>query len=180
MAQLKSFIPISGWESQINDLLQLVNDEKEARVYLQALTAKVTEEVESFKQSAALNAGATANNSNLQIDKGWSSRRSNKVAKMEMLDLQRNLQSEMRAKQQVSEELTKIRAAYLATQQRLAEAENRIVELTREAHRKDLEVAEYRRQIDSIDATDTNGRPISQISFFNQFVKANVRHYLNV
>lgn len=157
-------------------MLQWVNDEKEARLYLQALTAKVTEEVESFKQAVNINVSGGSNT--LQSDRGWSSRRSNKVAKMEILDLQRSLQAEMRAKQQISEELTKVRAAYLATQQRLAEAENKIAEQARNIERKELDLSECRRQIETLDITDS-GRPPSQMSFFNQFIKvciANLQH----
>jgi serine/threonine-protein kinase MRCK len=57
---------------------------------------------------------------------GWGSRRSHKVVKMELLDLQRALQSEIRAKQQINDDLSKIRSAYLTTKQRLEEAEHRV------------------------------------------------------
>lgn len=80
-------------------------------------------------------------------DKGWGSRRSNKVVKMELLDLQRNLQSEIRAKQQINEELTKTRSAYLATKQRLEEADSQVADLQRELDRKDLQLEDLQRQI---------------------------------
>lgn len=80
-------------------------------------------------------------------EKGWGSRRSNKVVKMELLDLQRNLQSEIRAKQQINEELTKTRSAYLATKQRLEETDAQVADLQRELDRKDLQLEDLQRQI---------------------------------
>lgn len=57
---------------------------------------------------------------------GWGSRRVNKQTKIELLEAQQALQSEIRAKQQLQEELKKTRSAYLATKQRLDEAEKRV------------------------------------------------------
>lgn len=57
---------------------------------------------------------------------GWGSRRMNKQTKIELLEAQQALQSEIRAKQQLMEELKNTRSAYLATKQRLDEAENRV------------------------------------------------------
>ncbi|CDW57642.1 serine:threonine protein kinase MRCK alpha [Trichuris trichiura] len=145
-------------DSQLPELMKWVNDEKEVRIYLHALTAKIAEEVESMKQqqqaasqSQSLSQSLTptsgpyfegANNSPYSYatltggEKGWGSRRSHKVAKMEILDLQRNLQSEIRAKQEITEELTKFRSAYFACKQQLEEAEKKVAEMVCELQRK--------------------------------------------
>lgn len=57
---------------------------------------------------------------------GWSSRRVNKQTKIELLEAQQALQSEIRAKQQLLDELKNIRSAYLATKQRLDEADKKV------------------------------------------------------
>ncbi|KHJ42237.1 CNH domain protein [Trichuris suis] len=145
-------------DSQLPELMKWVNDEKEVRIYLHALTAKIAEEVESMRQqqqaasqSLSLSQSLTptsgpyfegANSSPYSYatltggEKGWGSRRSHKVAKMEILDLQRNLQSEIRAKQEITEELTKFRSAYFACKQQLEEAERKVAEMVCELQRK--------------------------------------------
>lgn len=49
-------------------------------------------------------------------DKNWRNRRSQKLDKMELLNLQSSLQSEIQAKQTISEDLSKTRAELLAAQ----------------------------------------------------------------
>ena len=80
-----------------------VSDEKDARGYLQALASKMTEELEYLKH-----AGVT--NSNTPPEKNWKNRRSQKLEKMELLNLQSNLQSEIHAKIAINEELSKVRS----------------------------------------------------------------------
>lgn len=46
----------------------------------------------------------------------WQMRRSQKVDKQEILSLQANLQAEIQAKQQLSEEMNKIKAANVANE----------------------------------------------------------------
>ena len=97
---------IAMWESQINEIINWVSDEKDARGYLQALASKMTEELEYLKHSgggAPAAAGTTP-------EKNWKNRRSQKLEKMELLNLQSNLQSEIAAKQSVNEELSKVRS----------------------------------------------------------------------
>lgn len=42
---------IVQWEHQITEIIQWVNDEKDARGYLQALATKMTEELEYLKHT---------------------------------------------------------------------------------------------------------------------------------
>lgn len=49
-------------------------------------------------------------------DKNWRNRRSQKLDKMELLNLQSSLQSEIQAKAQISEELSRTRADLVAAQ----------------------------------------------------------------
>lgn len=86
-----------------------MSDEKDARGYLQALATKMTEELEFLKH-------ANGSNPNSTSDKNWRNRRSQKLDKMELLNLQSSLQSEIQAKQAISEELTKTRTELIAVQ----------------------------------------------------------------
>lgn len=52
-------------------------------------------------------------------EKNWKNRRSQKLDKMEILNLQSSLQSEIQAKESIREELTQIRADFIAMQKYL-------------------------------------------------------------
>lgn len=52
----------------------------------------------------------------LQGRNRWRNRRSQRLDKMEILNLQSSLQSEIQAKQQICEELTKSKASQVATE----------------------------------------------------------------
>ena len=79
-----------------------VSDEKDARGYLQALASKMTEELENLKVM-----GVSGEDSGRQR---WRNRRSQRLDKMELLNLQSSLNSEIQAKTQISEELTKVKS----------------------------------------------------------------------
>ncbi|CAD1468579.1 unnamed protein product [Heterotrigona itama] len=104
---------IAQWEAQITEIIQWVSDEKDARGYLQALATKMTEELEFLKHSGGV--GGVGSGSTM-ADKNWRNRRSQKLDKMELLNLQSSLQSEIQAKQAISEELTKTRSDLIAAQ----------------------------------------------------------------
>ena len=78
-----------------------VSDEKDARGYLQALAGKMTDEMEQIKHASA--------RSSSTMDK-WQTQRRQKVDRQAMLELQSNLKAEIKAKQSISEELTKASA----------------------------------------------------------------------
>ncbi len=67
----------------------------------------MTDELEYLKHSGG--AAATGVGANAQAEKNWKNRRSQKLEKMELLNLQSNLQSEISAKQIINEELSKVR-----------------------------------------------------------------------
>lgn len=98
---------IANWEQQITDIIQWVSDEKDARSYLQALATKMNEELDTMKGTGTLNQ---------THDKNWRNRRSQKLEKMELLNLQSSLQSEIQAKAIISDELSRTRADLVASQ----------------------------------------------------------------
>ena len=55
---------VAQWEAQISEIIQWVSDEKDARGYLQALTSKMTEEMENLKTQ-----GVGGTPSNVRMDK---------------------------------------------------------------------------------------------------------------
>jgi len=78
-------------------IFRRVSDEKDARGYLQALAGKMTEEMDHLKSAT------TRTNT---MDK-WQTQRRQKVDRQAILELQSNLQSEIQAKQNISEQLNK-------------------------------------------------------------------------
>lgn len=98
---------IANWEQQITEIIQWVSDEKDARSYLQALATKMNEELDTMKGTGTLNQAH---------DKNWRNRRSQKLEKMELLNLQSSLQSEIQAKAIISDELSRTRAELVAAQ----------------------------------------------------------------
>lgn len=112
---------VSQWEAQISEIIKWVSEEKDARGYLQALATKMTEELENLKVMGE--------------DSGrnrWRNRRSQRLDKMEILNLQSSLQSEIQAKQQICEELTKSKASQVATENKLFEYESEVKKLKEE------------------------------------------------
>lgn len=98
-----------------------VSDEKDARGYLQALATRMTEELDNLKVTgvqAPAGGGVPGFASTLggPPEKNWRNRRSQKLDKMELLNLQSSLNSEIQAKQVISEELSKVRADFVASQ----------------------------------------------------------------
>lgn len=91
---------VSHWEAQIAEIIQWVSDEKDARGYLQALASKMTEELDSLKTSSL---------GPRNMDPLWKVRRSQKLDMSHRLELQSALETEIRAKQLLQEELRKVK-----------------------------------------------------------------------
>ncbi|CAB0033595.1 unnamed protein product [Trichogramma brassicae] len=148
---------IAQWEAQITEIIQWVSDEKDARGYLQALATKMTEELEFLKHSGGAGIGSNANNTEV---KNWRNRRSQKLDKMELLNLQSSLQSEIQAKQAISEELTKTRSDHIAAQKELLELRHRMEGMSHDMRRKDLQIKDLQSRLDTGDGSANDGPPI--------------------
>ncbi|XP_065178969.1 serine/threonine-protein kinase MRCK beta-like [Sycon ciliatum] len=120
--QKKEQDSVSHWETQISEIVQWVNDERDARGYLQALARKMTEELDSVKQA---NSSA----------RDWQMRKSVRQNKQEILTLQASLQTEVAAKEQLDAEVTKLKSHLEAYEQKLAAADANTKELLTENER---------------------------------------------
>ncbi|XP_018352111.1 PREDICTED: serine/threonine-protein kinase MRCK alpha isoform X1 [Trachymyrmex septentrionalis] len=156
---------IAQWEAQITEIIQWVSDEKDARGYLQALATKMTEELEFLKHSGGV--GGVGSGTTM-TDKNWRNRRSQKLDKMELLNLQSSLQSEIQAKQAISEELTKTRSDLIAAQKELRDFKQRLDTMSHELKRKDMQVKELQARLDtgdgSVSSSDTTSKPPNIVS----------------
>ncbi|EZA60465.1 hypothetical protein DMN91_011208 [Ooceraea biroi] len=157
---------IAQWEAQITEIIQWVSDEKDARGYLQALATKMTEELEFLKHSGGVSGVGSGTT---MSDKNWRNRRSQKLDKMELLNLQSSLQSEIQAKQAISEELTKTRSDLIAAQKELRDFKQRLDTMSHELKRKDMQVKELQARLDTGDGFLE--RPTSQMSYLEHFLK---------
>ncbi|XP_052270982.1 serine/threonine-protein kinase MRCK alpha-like isoform X3 [Dreissena polymorpha] len=104
---------VAQWEAQISEIIKWVSDEKDARGYLQALAGKMTEELENLKVM-----GVSGEDSGRR----WRNRRSQRLDKMELLNLQSSLNSEIQAKSQISEELNRLKAQFSLMENKFLEA----------------------------------------------------------
>ncbi|KAK9299155.1 hypothetical protein QLX08_007770 [Tetragonisca angustula] len=152
---------IAQWEAQITEIIQWVSDEKDARGYLQALATKMTEELEFLKHSGGV--GGVGSGSTM-ADKNWRNRRSQKLDKMELLNLQSSLQSEIQAKQAISEELTKTRSDLIAAQKELRDFRQRFDTLTHEIKRKEMQIKELQTRLDAGDGSVLSSKTSRQSS----------------
>ncbi|XP_071556555.1 serine/threonine-protein kinase Genghis Khan isoform X2 [Temnothorax nylanderi] len=156
---------IAQWEAQITEIIQWVSDEKDARGYLQALATKMTEELEFLKHSGGVSGVGSGTT---MADKNWRNRRSQKLDKMELLNLQSSLQSEIQAKQAISEELTKTRSDLIAAQKELRDFKQRLDTMSHELKRKDMQVKELQARLDtgdgSVSSSDTTSKSPNVVS----------------
>ncbi|XP_022241493.1 serine/threonine-protein kinase MRCK alpha-like isoform X2 [Limulus polyphemus] len=132
---------IAQWEAQISEIIQWVSDEKDARGYLQALATKMTEELEWLKMSGVPSA-----------EKNWRNRRSQKLDKMELLNLQSSLNSEIHAKQAIGEELSHVRADLVAQQKELRECQQKLELSRKELLKKDSHIKELQLKLERIES----------------------------
>ncbi|CAL1272600.1 unnamed protein product [Larinioides sclopetarius] len=131
---------IAKWESQVSEIIQWVSEEKDARSYLQALAIKMTEELENIKSS-----GLTPSTA----EKNWRNRRSQKLEKMELLNLQSSLNSEIQAKQSIADELSKVRAELVLVQKELKETKQKVENLKNDSSKKDHIIRDLQQKLDS-------------------------------
>lgn len=179
------------WESQIADIVRWVADEKEARGYLQALATKMTEELDYLKHASSPRVSGPSPgpapspaSSSVPAPHSWRNRRSQKLDKMEILTLQSSLHSEIQAKQQVGEELSRTRAELLASQRELHETRQRLDTLAHDMKCKEQHIRDMQAKLDTPQQSTNSflDRPPSQMSYLEQFLKesAQERHYDNV
>ncbi|GFQ94894.1 hypothetical protein TNCT_217962 [Trichonephila clavata] len=173
---------INQWEAQISEIIQWVSDEKDARGYLQALATKMTEELDALKMTGVPPTST--------VEKNWRNRRSQKLDKMELLNLQSSLQSEIQAKQAISQELSKVRAEFVAEQKEHKDCLQKIEFMKRDILKKDAQIKELQHRIESGDSSadvaeiqcqngdsdqklliDVLDRPSSRMSFLDEFLK---------
>ncbi|XP_007886493.1 serine/threonine-protein kinase MRCK beta isoform X1 [Callorhinchus milii] len=132
---------VAHWEAQIAEIIQWVSDEKDARGYLQALASKMTEELESLRNSSL---------GSRTLDPLWKVRRSAKLDMSARLELQSALETEMRAKQLIQEELARVKATNIALESKLRDADGRNQQFVEEIQtlKKDLEESRVRTEQD--------------------------------
>lgn len=172
------------WENQITEIIQWVSDEKDARVYLQALATKMTEELNFLKTTSQSSA-----------EKNWRNRRSQKLDKMELLNLSQNLQSEIQAKTAISDELSRTRVELAALQKEVKETKILLENANTEVRNKESQLKEIQSQFEMTDGGKVVHnllltfcykakllfffavfeRPSSQMSYLEHFLKESTK-----
>ncbi|XP_052697457.1 serine/threonine-protein kinase MRCK alpha-like isoform X3 [Crassostrea angulata] len=161
---------VAQWEAQISEIIKWVSDEKDARGYLQALASKMTEELENLKVMGVSDDGGRQR---------WRNRRSQRLDKMELLTLQSNLNSEIQAKTQISEELTRFKSQSVSLENKCEEQSELIRKLKKEL--EDLKSQNERLQSQKDTDLDKSHHDSSLMNFFKgqNFFKGGQFSYLN-
>ena len=81
-------------------------------------------------------------------EKNWKNRRSQKLEKMELLNLQSNLQSEIHAKIAINEELSRVRSELEASRMDVRDYKSRIEGYSREMLRKEAQIRDLQQMVD--------------------------------
>ncbi|XP_066911652.1 serine/threonine-protein kinase MRCK alpha-like isoform X2 [Clytia hemisphaerica] len=143
---------VSHWEEQIKEIIQWVTDEKDARGYLQALASKMSEELDGLKTVGFGGVGNAA-------AKNWQTRRSQRLDKQELLTLQANLKSEVEAKQNLNQELQKLKSQLNQSERRNDDGHKQLKALREE-------LAKLRKENDQLKSGD-GGLNFSFLNFFS-------------
>merc|ERR1719367_2233929 len=116
----------------------------------------MTEELEYLKHSG-VSAGTSPS------EKNWKNRRSQKLEKMELLNLQSNLQSEIHAKIAINEELSKVRSELEASRMDTRDYKSRIEAYSREMLRKEAQIKDLQSRVENGDGSFGNCKRKSQL-----------------
>ncbi|KAI6185487.1 Non-specific serine/threonine protein kinase [Aphelenchoides besseyi] len=170
-------------QSQVEELLNMLTDEKEARQTLQDLTSRLTNDVEVLKyrhqsaNSTPTNGNARATYANTPVttsvgdNKTWGSRRMTKQAKYGRFEAQQQLDAEIRAKQQVLEELRLTRTRCDETEKQLSEQRQRTKQVERENQElRDRLALEHRNEMTSASGNvfvDHGHHPLASMQRYN-------------
>uniref|UniRef100_A0A8D9F6V7 Serine/threonine-protein kinase Genghis Khan n=1 Tax=Cacopsylla melanoneura TaxID=428564 RepID=A0A8D9F6V7_9HEMI len=112
----------------------------------------MTQELEYLKHAASLTGpGSVGVPGGTLGDKNWRDRRSQKLEKMELLNLQSSLNSEIQAKTQISEELSKTRSELIAAQKEICDFRLKMETVSLDMRRKDSQLKEMQTRLDSGD-----------------------------
>lgn len=139
-----------NWERQISEIIDWVANEKEARNYLQQMAATMTKELDNLKKqhemqrgrlieenermmqlisSPNCNSNGKSFNFNTYGTTTWQERRSARVDKQELLQLQLDLANEIEDKQRIQLDLTRVQKELQAALQDLNETRSEIIKI---------------------------------------------------
>eukprot|EP00118_Oscarella_pearsei_P005120 m.23006 g.23006 ORF g.23006 m.23006 type:complete len:1798 (+) comp28431_c0_seq1:171-5564(+) len=105
---------VTHWESQIAEIIEWVHGEKEARSYLHALSKKMAEELENIKSTGVTRRPSLGT---------WQNRKLYKQNKQQLLEVQAELNNQVKAKQDMQEDMTKVLSRLEASDRKLRDTE---------------------------------------------------------
>ncbi|XP_033101153.1 serine/threonine-protein kinase MRCK alpha-like isoform X2 [Anneissia japonica] len=145
---------IAHWEAQIAEIIQWVSDEKDARGYLQSLATKMTDELQGLKDSGPMR------------EKAWQTRRSQKMEKMELLNLQSQLKSEINAKNGAFQELKEVKYAQSFVENKLQKSQQENDDYKRE-------IEELKLKIEDLESKLQQSESSEGAQYFRNFLREN-------
>ncbi len=186
---------MSKYDWQMNEILQMVNEEKAVRGHLRSLASKLIEEVDSLRtQTIVSNQNVQIGNTAASVTGGalctltgpnslaWKNRCSEKRERINAQNMQIALEKEFQAKEQLIEENNSLKSELDTRQHKINELQSQIDQINNDLIKNNLEIKELREELlyhqkSLALASVTNTRQIlnnnQQANMSNQYYSSN-------
>lgn len=173
---------------QIQEIFQFVTDSKERQELVQEVLSRVVGEVENIKlgmqqQTPQINGQLSRDNNAItpQVNsdsplRTWGSRRANKQVRYGRFEAQQHLEAEIKAKQQISEELRLARARCDELERELSEQKKKHKQLKDEKEHVEDEYATFRQQHWAMRHWSTGASSRDTVGIVGELIEPNALH----
>jgi serine/threonine-protein kinase MRCK len=169
---------MSKYDWQMNEILQMVNEEKVVRGHLRSLASKLIEEVDSLRSQTAAAASsstpncATINNNNVNANNNnnngtaWKNRCSEKRERINVQNMQIALEKEFTAKEHLQEEINALKLELDIRAHKICDLQVSIDQLSQEAVRSESDFKQVQRELfDFQSAADSRTKRLANQSY---------------
>ncbi len=133
---------LSRYDWQMNEILQMVNEEKLVRGHLRSLASKLIEEVDSLRSQSNL----SVNGQNGPVV-SWKNRCSEKRERINAQNMQIALEKEFQAKEQLIEEINNLKAELDSKQHKISDLHGQIDQVNTDLLKSQIEIKELREDL---------------------------------
>lgn len=143
---------MSKYDWQMNEILQMVNEEKVVRGHLRSLASKLIEEVDSLRSQTAAAAVTTTPNSVVPVNTNnngtaWKNRCSEKRERINVQNMQIALEKEFVAKEQLHEEINTLKLELDIRAHKISDLQASIDDLNKEAVKNQIDFKQAQKEL---------------------------------
>ena len=161
---------MSKYDWQMNEILQMVNEEKIVRGHLRSLASKLIEEVDSLRSQTAaatstsanmlpITSATSANSTN--GPNAWKNRCSEKRDRINAQNMQIALEKELAAKQQLNDEINVLKSEVDARAHKISDLQTSIDQLNASLVKSQQETSELKAELVEYQKTAANNANMS-------------------